>query len=111
MARKEELSHSCLRSSISWQAWGPKSAAGGERTAVVFRRTLMLGADGVVLGTHFWASAEVRANLHRYAIGSSDDTVSTSVTISPAPMIGLSVIRFAFAQATSSTSGMAARTS
>jgi nitronate monooxygenase len=57
-------------------------AAGGVADGRGLAAALMLGADGVVMGTRFWASAEadVHPNLHRYAVGSTgDDTIRTSV--------------------------------
>jgi nitronate monooxygenase len=57
-------------------------AAGGIADGRGLAAALMLGADGVVMGTRFWASAEaeVHANLHRNGIGSTgDDTIRTSV--------------------------------
>jgi nitronate monooxygenase len=57
-------------------------AAGGIADGRGLAAALMLGADGVVMGTRFWASAEaeVHANLHRNGVGASgDDTIRTSV--------------------------------
>ena len=57
-------------------------AAGGIADGRGLAAALMLGADGVVMGTRFWASQEalVHPNLHRNGVGSSgDDTIRTSV--------------------------------
>lgn len=57
-------------------------AAGGIADGRGLAAALMLGADGVVVGTRFWASSEalVHANLHTAALAASgDDTVRQSV--------------------------------
>ncbi|MCB1498868.1 MAG: nitronate monooxygenase [Bauldia sp.] len=57
-------------------------AAGGVADGRGLAAALMLGADGVVMGSRFWASSEalVHPNLHRSALAASgDDTVRTSV--------------------------------
>jgi nitronate monooxygenase len=57
-------------------------AAGGIADGRGLAAALMLGADGVVMGTRFWASreAEVHPNLQRNGVGSSgDDTIRTSL--------------------------------
>ena len=57
-------------------------AAGGIADGRGLAAALMLGADGVVVGTRFWASQEalVPANLHQAALAASgDDTVRQSV--------------------------------
>jgi nitronate monooxygenase len=58
-------------------------AAGGIADGRGLAASLLLGADGVVVGTRFWASTEalVHANMHAAAVGASgDDTVRTTVT-------------------------------
>lgn len=58
-------------------------AAGGIADGRGLAAALMLGADGVVMGSRFWASSEadVHPNLHNSALGASgDDTIRTSVT-------------------------------
>ena len=57
-------------------------AAGGIADGRGLAAALMLGADGVVVGTRFWASQEalVPPNLHKAALAASgDDTVRQSV--------------------------------
>jgi len=57
-------------------------AAGGIADGRGLAAALMLGADGVVVGTRFWASQEalVHPNLHQAALAASgDDTVRQSV--------------------------------
>jgi nitronate monooxygenase len=57
-------------------------AAGGIVDGRGLAAALMLGADGVVVGTRFWASQEalVNPNLHQAAlVASGDDTVRQSV--------------------------------
>jgi len=57
-------------------------AAGGIGDGRGLAASLMLGADGVLVGTRFWASSEaqVHANMHRAAIAASgDDTLRTNV--------------------------------
>lgn len=57
-------------------------AAGGVADGRGLAAALMLGADGVVVGTRFWASSEalVHANLHTAAIAAGgDDTIRQSV--------------------------------
>jgi nitronate monooxygenase len=57
-------------------------AAGGIVDGRGLAAALMLGADGVVVGTRFWASEEalVHPNLHKAALAASgDDTVRQSV--------------------------------
>ena len=57
-------------------------AAGGIADGRGLAAALMLGADGVVVGTRFWASSEalVHPNLHAAALAASgDDTVRQSV--------------------------------
>ena len=57
-------------------------AAGGIADGRGLAASLMLGADGVVVGTRFWASEEalVNPNLHQAALAASgDDTVRQSV--------------------------------
>jgi nitronate monooxygenase len=57
-------------------------AAGGIADGRGLAAALMLGADGVVVGTRFWASQEalVHPNLHAAALAASgDDTVRQSV--------------------------------
>jgi nitronate monooxygenase len=57
-------------------------AAGGITDGRGLAAALMLGADGVVVGTRFWASQEalVHPNLHQAALAASgDDTVRQSV--------------------------------
>jgi nitronate monooxygenase len=57
-------------------------AAGGIADGRGLAAALMLGADGVVVGTRFWASreAEVHVNLHAAALAAGgDDTVRQSV--------------------------------
>lgn len=57
-------------------------AAGGIADGRGLAAALMLGADGVVVGTRFWASSEalVHANLHTAALAAGgDDTVRQSV--------------------------------
>ena len=57
-------------------------AAGGIADGRGLAAALMLGADGVVMGSRFWASPEalVHPNLHRAALGATgDDTVRTTV--------------------------------
>lgn len=57
-------------------------AAGGIVDGRGLAAALMLGADGVVVGTRFWASEEalVHPNLHQAALAASgDDTVRQSV--------------------------------
>jgi len=58
-------------------------AAGGIADGRGLAAALMLGADGVLVGSRFWASEEalVHPNLHAVAIAATgDDTVQTSVT-------------------------------
>lgn len=58
-------------------------AAGGIADGRGLAAALMLGADGVVVGSRFWASAEalVHSNQHAAAIAATgDDTVRQSVT-------------------------------
>ncbi len=57
-------------------------AAGGIADGRGLAAALMLGADGVVMGSRFWASSEalVHPNLHRAALGATgDDTIRTTV--------------------------------
>ncbi|MGH6875565.1 MAG: NAD(P)H-dependent flavin oxidoreductase [Aestuariivirgaceae bacterium] len=57
-------------------------AAGGIADGRGLAAALVLGADGVVVGTRFWASEEalVNANLHKVALAASgDDTVRSRV--------------------------------
>lgn len=57
-------------------------AAGGVADGRGLAAALMLGADGVVMGSRFWASSEalVHPNLHLAALAASgDDTIRTSV--------------------------------
>jgi nitronate monooxygenase len=57
-------------------------AAGGIADGRGLAAALMLGADGVVAGTRFWAATEalVHPNLHKAALGATgDDTVRQSV--------------------------------
>ena len=57
-------------------------AAGGVADGRGLAAALVLGADGAVMGSRFWASSEalVHANLHRAALtASGDDTIRTSV--------------------------------
>jgi nitronate monooxygenase len=57
-------------------------AAGGIADGRGLAAALMLGADGVLMGTRFWASREalVHANHHQVAIAASgDETVRTSL--------------------------------
>ena len=58
-------------------------AAGGIADGRGLAACLMLGADGVVVGSRFWASTEalVHANVHAAAIAATgDDTIRQSVT-------------------------------
>ena len=58
-------------------------AAGGIADGRGLAASLMLGADGVVVGSRFWASSEalVHPNLHAAALAATgDDTVRQSVT-------------------------------
>ena len=58
-------------------------AAGGIADGRGLAAALMLGADGVVVGSRFWASNEalVHRNLHEVAVkASGDDTVRQSIT-------------------------------
>jgi len=58
-------------------------AAGGIADGRGLAASLVLGADGVVVGSRFWASEEalVHPNLHRAAVAATgDDTVRQSVT-------------------------------
>lgn len=58
-------------------------AAGGIADGRGLAAAMMLGADGVVIGSRLWASEEalVHPNLHRAALAASgDDTVRQSVT-------------------------------
>ncbi len=58
-------------------------AAGGIADGRGLAASLMLGADGVVVGSRFWASNEaiVHPNMHRVAIAATgDDTVRQCVT-------------------------------
>ncbi|MEQ1615481.1 MAG: nitronate monooxygenase [Hyphomicrobiaceae bacterium] len=58
-------------------------AAGGIADGRGMAAALMLGADGVVVGTRFWAAREalVHSNMHAAALAASgDDTVRQSVT-------------------------------
>lgn len=57
-------------------------AAGGIADGRGLAAALMLGADGVVMGSRFWASSEalVHPNLHRAALSATgDDTIRTTV--------------------------------
>jgi nitronate monooxygenase len=57
-------------------------AAGGIADGRGLAAALMLGADGVVMGSRFWASSEalVHPNLHKAALAATgDDTIRTSV--------------------------------
>lgn len=57
-------------------------AAGGIADGRGLAAALMLGADGVLMGTRFWASREalVHANHHRVAVAATgDETVRTSL--------------------------------
>jgi nitronate monooxygenase len=57
-------------------------AAGGIADGRGLAAALMLGADGVVMGSRFWASSEalVHPNLHQVALAATgDDTIRTSV--------------------------------
>jgi nitronate monooxygenase len=57
-------------------------AAGGIGDGRGLAAALMLGADGVVIGSHFWATREalVHPNMHRAALESNgDQTIRSSV--------------------------------
>ncbi len=57
-------------------------AAGGIADGRGLAASLMLGADGVLVGSRFWASKEalVHANMHKAALAASgDDTIRSSV--------------------------------